>query len=32
VPLTLQQLPAGAYQVTAIMNNNRIGTIRFVKQ
>lgn len=32
VPLSLQQLPAGAYQVTAIMNNNRIGTIRFVKQ
>jgi hypothetical protein len=32
VSLNLQQLPAGAYQVTAVMNNQRVGTIRFVRQ
>lgn len=32
IPLQLQQLPSGAYQVTAYMNKERIGTIRFVRQ
>ena len=32
VILNLQTLAAGAYQVTAIMNNSQVGTIRFVRQ
>jgi len=32
VLLNLQNLPAGAYQVTGVMNNTKAGTIRFVKQ
>jgi hypothetical protein len=32
VLLNLGDLPAGAYQVTGIMNSNKVGTIRFVRQ
>lgn len=32
VVLNLAALPAGAYQVTAVMNDTRVGTIRFVRQ
>lgn len=30
--LNVQNLPNGAYQVTGLMNNNKVGTIRFVRQ
>ncbi len=32
VILNLQNLPNGAYQVSGFMNNNKVGTIRFVRQ
>ncbi|MBC7850052.1 MAG: T9SS type A sorting domain-containing protein [Chitinophagaceae bacterium] len=32
IQLNVQNLSSGAYQVTAVMNNERVGTIRFVKQ
>ncbi len=32
VVLNLQSLASGAYQVTAVMNNSQVGTIRFLRQ